>query len=212
MQAFEFKFKEQHLMLDPLKTLFWREESLLLLSDIHLGKVGHFRKHGIAVPMNMYEQDLRKMDYLIDKYQPKTIVYLGDLFHSDLNAEWTSFINWIDTYSIRMILIKGNHDILSEEVYRASKLEVFNDLVMGPFLFTHEKVTSELYNISGHVHPAVRLKGRAKQGVSVPCFYFSENFGLLPAFGSFTGTFKIRPIKGDRVFATTGEEVIALMQ
>ncbi len=211
MQALEFEFKGQHLLLDPLKVLFWKEESLLLLSDIHLGKAGHFRKNGIAVPYNIHQQDLSRIDYLIGKYKPKKVIFLGDLFHSDLNAEWGPFADWLDNKSIKMLLIKGNHDILSEEIYLATKIEVCDELALGPFLLTHERVTSELYNISGHVHPAVRLLGRAKQGISVPCFYFSKVYGLLPAFGSFTGTFKIKPVKGDQVFATSGDEVIALM-
>ncbi|CAN0202613.1 unnamed protein product [Chrysoparadoxa australica] len=211
MQSYEFEYKGQQLILDALKAVFWKEESMLLLSDVHLGKAGHFRKHGIAVPMNIHEQDFKKMDFLIDKYQPKDVVFLGDLFHSDINAEWQSFIQWMHRKSTRMILIRGNHDILPDEVYKTSKLDLLNELILGPFLFTHEKTTSELYNISGHVHPAVRLKGKAKQGVSVPCFYFSNRFGLLPAFGSFTGTYKIKPLKSDQVFAATGEEVVALM-
>ena len=110
-----------------------------------------------------------------------------------------------------MTLIKGNHDILDQGTYLNSNLSMTESWHEPPFYFTHEKETSGLYNISGHVHPAVRLKGRAKQGLTIPCFYFSENFGMIPAFGEFTGTFKIKPLKGDRIYGVTKEEVIALM-
>ena len=120
--------------------------------------------------------------------------------------------NWMKNYpKIEMTLIKGNHDILDQGTYLNSNLSMTESWHEPPFYFTHEKETSGLYNISGHVHPAVRLKGRAKQGLTIPCFYFSENFGMIPAFGEFTGTFKIKPLKGDRIYGVTKEEVIALM-
>ncbi|XOV94020.1 MAG: ligase-associated DNA damage response endonuclease PdeM [Bacteroidota bacterium] len=211
MRSFEFSFKHQNLVLDPLKAIFWVEQSLLILSDLHLGKAGHFRKNGIAVPVDIHQRDLINLNYLIDRYQPKTIAFLGDLFHSDLNAEWNTFSNWMGNQRVEMILVKGNHDILSENIYKSSKMKVCDDLMIEPFHFSHEQKESALYNISGHVHPSIRLRGRAKQGVTIPCFYFSKDHGLLPAYGAFTGTYKIRPVMGDHVFATTGEEVIAIM-
>ena len=211
MEVFDLELEGQHFILDPNKAIFWSDQSMLILSDLHLGKAGHFRKHGIAVPGDIHSRDLQRLDYLIDKYDPKTITFLGDLFHSDLNVEWEFFEEWVENQSCLMILVKGNHDILPDEVYRSSKMEVQEELILGPFHFTHEKTASQFYNLSGHVHPAVRLKGRAKQGLTVPCFYFSQGFGLLPAYGSFTGTYKIRPRVGDMVFATTGDQVIALM-
>ncbi len=211
MQIFELELKGQQLILDPLKAVYWTEESMLILSDLHLGKAGHFRKHGIAVPMAIHQRDLKTLDYLMNKYKPGKIAFLGDLFHSDLNIEWDAFNFWMENQSCDIILVKGNHDILSEEIYLSSRMLLYDDLILGPFHFSHEKKDSELYNISGHVHPSVRLKGKAKQGLTVPCFYFSKKFGLLPAYGSFTGTYKIRPRVGDKVFATTGDQVIALM-
>ena len=211
MEVFDLELKGQHLILDPNKAIYWVDQSMLILSDLHLGKAGHFRKHGIAVPGDIHFRDLKKLEYLIYTYSPQKIAFLGDLFHSDLNVEWQFFEAWMENQSCKMILVKGNHDILSEEVYKSSKMEIYDELIMGPFHFTHEKTESDLYNLSGHVHPAVRLRGRAKQGLTVPCFYFSKAFGLLPAYGSFTGTYKIRPKVGDLVFATTGDQVVALM-
>ena len=30
--------------------IFWPARSILLISDVHLGKVSHFRRHGVALP------------------------------------------------------------------------------------------------------------------------------------------------------------------
>ena len=41
------------------RCVFWEEEKMLLLSDLHFGKTGHFRKEGIAVPQDIYKEDLQ---------------------------------------------------------------------------------------------------------------------------------------------------------
>ena len=120
----------------------------------------------------------------------------------------------MDLYDrIEFILVKGNHDILVPELYNASTLLVVDTYRIGPFILSHkEEKDSILYNISGHVHPSVRLKGKAKQGLRLPCFYFGEFAGLLPAYGNFTGTYPIRPKVGDRIYGILENSVISLMQ
>ena len=66
------------------------------------------------------------------------------------------------------------------------------------------------YNLSGHLHPGVNLRGKARQSVTLPCFYFGEQAGLLPAFGTFTGIARIQPKKNDKVFAIVEDKVIAV--
>lgn len=91
-------------------------------------------------------------------------------------------------------------------------MEVFDQLFLNPFIFTHEPPTfpdpSAGYILSGHVHPAVRLKGKSRQSLKLPCFYFGEKNGLLPAFGQFTGTSVIEPAPGSEVFVIVEEKVI----
>ena len=41
---------KNHFYLHKTGAIFWKEKDTLLLADIHLGKVGHFRKSGIPVP------------------------------------------------------------------------------------------------------------------------------------------------------------------
>ena len=69
---------------------------MLLLADLHLGKGAHFRREGIPVPTNMISKDLRKLETLIDLFQPGRVVFLGDLFHSVYNPEWEIFGQWMD--------------------------------------------------------------------------------------------------------------------
>lgn len=203
---------DQDLYLDPLRAIYWKQKKMLILSDLHLGKAGHFRKNGIPVPRQVHLSDLENLSGLVEKYQPICILFLGDLFHSEMNEEWIDFVGWSAQHKeIRQVLVEGNHDILGKSNYEETAMEVVPDWQIHPFHFTHEPSSTTLYNLSGHIHPSIRLRGRARQGMTFPCFYFTENAGLFPAFGTFTGNFKIKPKKGDRVFAIAEGSVVALM-
>jgi metallophosphoesterase superfamily enzyme len=64
--------------------------------------------------------------------------------------------------------------------------------------------------LAGHVHPAVRVGGRGRDRLRLPCFWFGPRVGVLPAFGAFTGTHTITPAPGDRVFAVADDRVLAV--
>ena len=52
------------------RCIFWEEEKILLLSDLHFGKTGHFRKEGIAVPQGVYKDDLQRLVTQIQFFKP----------------------------------------------------------------------------------------------------------------------------------------------
>lgn len=202
----------QHLVLDVRKSMFWKETQSLVISDLHLGKAGHFRKHGIPIPTTIHQSDLQVVSDLITAYNPRSLIFLGDLFHSEYNEEWGAFGEWLSQYlHLEVILILGNHDVLDKHTYANTHLTIVSELILPPFHFTHERRDSEYYNISGHIHPSIRLKGAARQSISLPCFYFQEHSALLPAFGDFTGNYQIRAQQGSRVFALGEDEIIALI-
>ena len=208
MNSLTILVEQEELTLLPEKAIFWEKQNSLILSDLHLGKAGHFRKHGIPVSRKVHLADLQILENLIIKSKPEHVILLGDLFHSFHNNEWRDFILFLNHYdAINFTLVEGNHDILEE--YPAS-LKVEQELEMGPFSFTHIKKETSMYNISGHIHPGVTIRGRAKQSVSMPCFCFADGYGYLPAFGQFTGIKKIRPKKADRVYGIVDQSIIEL--
>ncbi len=204
----------QELELHPLKAVYWQEERTLLLADLHLGKTRHFRKAGIATPKGVEDTNFDRLISLLLIYQPKRVLLLGDLFHSDYNLAWEGFSDLLAQFaSIDFALVPGNHDILDKEHYGSAGLRLeAAKFVDGPFLFTHEPEAgaSGLYNIAGHIHPGVRLEGPARQSMRLPCFYFGQDNGILPAFGAFTGLATIQPRLGDRVYGIAHDEVIFL--
>lgn len=202
------KLRGQTFILSPEKCIYWKEQRLLLLSDLHLGKAGHFRKFGVPVPSHVHLGDLKRLSTLINTYLPEQIIFLGDLFHSDYNIDWEYFCDWILDYdSLSFTLVKGNHDILYRLDYQEAGLNVIEELIIGDFSLTHEKKSNQLYNISGHIHPSVRLKGAARQGMTLPCFYFADDHGYLPAFGAFTGYANITPKERDKIYVIADKSV-----
>ncbi|QNL50847.1 ligase-associated DNA damage response endonuclease PdeM [Olivibacter sp. SDN3] len=199
----------------PEKCIFLPENATLVLADIHLGKAAHFRKSGIIIPANAGTlQDYAKLHRLISKYQPKRILFLGDLFHSDTNKSWQHFLDFFHLYpQIKLILVRGNHDILPENVYQEANLALWEEQLEEEFIiYSHAPlaaVPSGMLNIAGHVHPATILTGKGKQKLRLPCFHYQPPLFLLPAFGDLTGTF-ILPKGNAKQFVVTNKSVVAL--
>ena len=211
-----YKIFENTFLLSAHRTVFWEEEKTLILSDLHLGKSGHFRKSGIAIPQNLYKEDLQRLLTEVQFYQPQKIIIVGDLFHSSMNKEHDLFLRWRKAISRTSIhLVKGNHDILKKEWYEEAEIELHNkNLTSGNFTFTHDIKECETgpdhYCFSGHIHPGIHIAGIARQAVTLSCFYFTENYAVLPAFGKFTGNFIVKPKKGDAVFALVENSIMQI--
>jgi metallophosphoesterase superfamily enzyme len=78
-----------------------------------------------------------------------------------------------------------------------------------PFFFTHHPSEEEgCFNFSGHLHPAIRLRGMGRQSLRLPCFFRNEKQMILPAFGEFTGSHVLSPGKKDHIYAIASNEVI----
>lgn len=180
------------------RALFWSEEKILIVSDLHVGKSAHFRKHGIAVSSEILQTDLQKLEDLILFFEVERIIIVGDLFHAGYNSDLEIFKEWRRQFSQEFILIKGNHDRLKCEHYEKLGVECEeNSLKIGPFTFIHDpKILEEnQFYISGHIHPGFVLQGRNER-LRLPCFAVSEQQIILPAFSKFTGL-DTKSLKGD---------------
>ena len=199
------------------KAIYWQQQQALIMADVHLGKVGHFRKAGIAVPRDLEQNDLAVLSDLIDEYHPKKIIFLGDLFHSDMNADWEWFRLWRQQFPmLEIILIKGNHDIIDERHYTQLNITIHAQLLIGPFLMLHHPLNdaqleqAEGYVFCGHIHPGINLVGRGRQSITLPCFAFGDKQCILPSFGKFTGRVAIANRQTDKIFAVVKDKVMAI--
>ena len=209
---------DEHFTLNAERTLFWEKHRTLIIADLHIGKTGHFRKSGINVPQSVYKDDLHRLLAQILFFKAERLIIVGDLTHSRANLEMDLFRKWRKDFpSLKVDLVKGNHDILDNSWYEEADIVVHNDpLIIDQFVFVHDIIKPGAgilpgnFFFSGHVHPVVVMRGKGRQSMRLPCFYFTKNYSILPAFSRFTGGYRISPVKGDNVFAITEKEILLL--
>jgi uncharacterized protein len=211
--------QKQHLWLSPDRCIFWEEEKSLIVSDLHFGKTGHFRKSGIAIPQNVFKEDLQRLVAQIQHFQPKHLIVVGDFFHSNANKELDLFKKWREDFpGISIHLIKGNHDILEEDWYTSCNIKLNEaEMKISDFTFIHDishsvsgHRSTNNYYFSGHIHPGIRINGAGKQSLCFPCFYFGKKYAVLPAFSRFTGVALIEPEENENVFAIVNNKLVQL--
>lgn len=173
------------------RALYWESEGALVLSDLHVGKSAHFRKHGIPIPDNVLIKDLERLKALIAFFKPKTVLIVGDLFHAEFNTDVAHFKIWLQQFpNINFELIIGNHDRLSLALYKDLNITIYRpkkSIKKTSFVHDNVKSNANEFIISGHTHPGVIIKGKAKQFIKLPCYQVSSNQLILPAFSLFTG-------------------------
>jgi uncharacterized protein len=203
-------------LLSAERCIFWEEKKILIVSDLHLGKTGHFRKSGIAIPQAIFKEDMQRLVTQIQSFKPQLLIIIGDMFHSEDNKEHDFFLKWRQDFaSLPVHLVKGNHDILKEDWYALAGITIHScELLIDNFVFVHDIVDCIVpkhnYIFSGHIHPSITISGLGKQSLRFPCFYFGKQYAVLPAFSKFTGTHGIEPKAGENVFALVKQTIIPL--
>lgn len=205
--------REEELILDKERAIYFPTQKTLAISDLHLGKAAHFRKAGVQVPSTLAQSDLQRLSVLFDNYKPETLLINGDMFHHEINSDIDVFEKWKADYkNVKFLLVKGNHDHLHNKQYHDLGIEVHEpSFCTENFCFIHDAVKcneKELYPISGHVHPGISIVGKAKQRLKFPCFYFGNEHAVMPAFSAFTGLYLIKPKPQEQVFAITPTKVV----
>lgn len=209
-------FANETLRLLPQKALYWPRVKTLFVADIHFGKVAAFRAAGLPLPPGSTTNALLRLDDCIAKTNAERIVFLGDFLHSrDARATETfaRFASWRKLNAdLELILVRGNHDAHAGDPPDEWMIHCIDEgETIGPFCLAHHPEPDlRGYVLAGHVHPAVRLQGRANDSLRLPCFWFGAYVCVLPAFGEFTGTYTVLPTSGDRVFVVAENQVIEM--
>ena len=211
MQTERVNIAGEELVLHPYRAAYWEARHTLLVADLHLGKALHFRRQGIPVPAAVGNENWDKLIALLLEFEPRRVLILGDLFHSEYNSVWEDFDGFIKDFApIEFALVLGNHDILDRNLYEKAGLVVYQMLYEAPFIFTHEPLeepSDQAYNLCGHIHPGIKLCGGGAS-LRLPCFFFGVNQGIMAAFGAFTGLYNMQAKREDQVFVVTDQAVI----
>tara|TARA_B100000963_G_scaffold164526_1_gene142896 strand:- start:974 stop:1630 length:657 start_codon:yes stop_codon:yes gene_type:complete len=184
-----FSWRGTELELYSNKVLFVPQTRELLLCDIHIGKAEYFQINGVPLTNNEDEDNLNRIYDLLDKFNPKKLVILGDLFHSkySLNRNLRDKVENLFQSIKNIELIEGNHDkgcYLNNINYLKEKKSL-------NLIYSHEPIKTnneKILNICGHYHPKIILRS-FNDRISFKCFALdSYNNNLyLPSFGDLTG-------------------------
>ncbi|MGR3762056.1 ligase-associated DNA damage response endonuclease PdeM [Roseobacteraceae bacterium NS-SX3] len=183
MNGYDFSLCGARLTALGAGALWWAEQNLLCVSDLHLGKAErHARRGGSSLPPYESRDTLARLAQLADAVKPETIVCLGDSFDDmaaagALPAQDRAQIAQL-MENRRWIWIEGNHDPAPSCFGGVHAAE----LTLGPLTFRHIARSGAAGEISGHYHPKARLRG-----ISRPAFLLDEARLILPAFGTYTG-------------------------
>ena len=197
----------------PEHALWWPEGRVLFIADLHLGKAATYRALGQPVPSGTTFENLRRISLLIEHYQPKQLVFLGDFLHAR-QARTASVLDQLQAWrqshaSLRCTLVRGNHDSRAGDPPRDLNIDVVNEpYLIGPFAACHHPQTHATHAVlAGHTHPVVQLQGPARDRLRLPCFVFEEFSATLPAFGEFTGGYLIDAQPDVQLYAAGGHTV-----
>jgi uncharacterized protein len=186
---------------DASGALFWEDERLLVVSDLHLEKGSSFATRGILLPPYDTAATLAQLAAVIARTNPRTVVALGDSFHDASAHERVSAPDRDSIAAMQAgrdwIWIAGNHDPLPPASLRGS---VASEIAIGPVCFRHEP-TGAAGEIAGHLHPKARVATRGRS-IERRCIASDGVRAVMPSFGAYTGGLSIRDHAFARVFAT----------
>ena len=173
---------------DTMGALYWPEERLLVVADLHLEKGSAYARRRVFLPPYDTAMTLAALAALLARYMPRTIVALGDSFHDveggeRLPAQFRVALRQLQT-GRHWVWISGNHDPhLPEDLGGARH----DELAIANIVFRHEPTPgAAAFEIAGHLHPVARVAGRAGS-VRRRCFLSDGQRCILPAFGAYAG-------------------------
>ena len=193
---------------DRTGALYWPGEATLVVADLHLEKGSSYAAAGTQMlPPYDTRETLLRLARVIDRYEPATVIALGDSFHDADGCGRMSdddlAILHICQEDRRWLWIAGNHDpAISERVGG----EVRQSIEIAGLTFRHAPFPGRAtHEIAGHLHPAARLSlyGHTLRRA---CFIGNGRRLVLPAYGAMTGGLNVldpafAPLFGNDGFA-----------
>jgi uncharacterized protein len=186
---------------DCAGALYWPEESLLIVADLHLEKGSSYAARGVLLPPYDTAATLARLAELIGRYAPRIVVALGDSFHDGDGPRRVLGNDRAKLAALQRgrdwIWVAGNHDPEPPPDVGGVAAEA---LAIGPLVFRHQP-SAAIGEVAGHLHPLARVTRRGRT-VSRRCFATDGQRLVMPAFGAYAGGVDIRDRAFTDVFGT----------
>jgi uncharacterized protein len=181
------------LVADPAGAIYWPDEKLLAVADLHLEKGSAFAARGVLLPPYDTAATLTRLARLIERYSPSLVIALGDSFHDGGGPSRLSDASRGALTALQRgrdwVWMAGNHDPDPAENIGGRFADV---LALGALTFRHEPSPRQSDGeIAGHLHPLARIARRGR-AVSRRCFACDGRRLVMPAFGAYAGGLNVR--------------------
>jgi uncharacterized protein len=187
------------MLADISGALFWDEQDLLVVSDLHFEKGSSYAARGVLLPPYDTLATLSRLAAVIARHDPRRVIALGDSFH---DREAHTRLSPADREALSAlqarrdwIWISGNHDPAIPSDFGGV---VATEVAIGPIAFRHEP-TGAFGEIAGHLHPKARVPTRGRT-MERRCFACDEQRLVMPSFGAYTGGLSIRDQAFTKIF------------
>src|SRR3989440_7836759 len=203
MRASKVMVADVTFVADLSGALFWQEQRLLVVSDLHLEKGSSFATRGVLLPPYDTVATLGRLSTVIARHDPRMVIALGDSFHDRSAHDRLSAADRDALSALQArrdwIWISGNHDpVLPSDLGGL----VASQVAIGPVVFRHEP-TGASGEIAGHLHPKARVSTRGRS-MERRCFACDGERAVMPAFGAYTGGLSIRDMAFSKIFGAPG--------
>lgn len=190
-------------LLENIPAVFFPENDLLVISDLHLGLEKTMTFKGNYIPQNQLEQMKEEIKEAKDITGADRILVNGDLKNQfktsySENEEITELANFLNFSFDEVIIVEGNHDTFIESALEEKAIEMKEYHRENGILFVHgdrdldeietDRESGEIHTVViGHEHPAVTMKDEIGVREKVPVLMYGvmkdgRNLVVLPAF------------------------------
>jgi metallophosphoesterase superfamily enzyme len=149
-------------------------DDALVVSDVHLGRA---RASNVEFPLNERQDTLDRLGALLDRFEPGTVVFAGDVLHRfdavpvPVRESLDAVVSAVHDAGAEPVLVRGNHDrqldrVVSEPVHDVHRLGSGTVVCHG-----HEgpAETGNRY-VVGHDHPVLEVEGKRH-----PCLLYGPD-------------------------------------
>src|SRR4051812_34857337 len=140
------------ILLDGRLALFHRTEHWLAVADLHFGYELSQRAAGALVPLWGMATISERLTELVDEYEPRRLVILGDLVHDKTAARAAADLLRGFAERCEVVAVAGNHDRQLR-----GQVEMLDSFQTDRFHFHHGHCATDApgrIQIIGHHHPA----------------------------------------------------------
>ncbi len=167
-------------------------KDILIIGDLHLGFEESLIKQGVLVPFSQLKKTISRLEKIIKKTRPRTIIINGDLkdeFGTISRQEWNETFKFIDFIkeTSEVVFIRGNHDTILDPIARKKNIDLKQRFDIDDITIVHgDKLLKNLSKtlIISHEHPAISFNERPDE--KFKCFlsgkFKSHNLIVIPSF------------------------------